>query len=100
MYIAMNRFTVNPGTGVQFEQRWRERDSFLREVPGFIKFRLLKLDDTHYSSYAEWESEAAFRDWTTSEAFRKAHGRRMPEGILAGPPNLECWQVVLDGKNE
>ena len=96
MYIAMNRFTIHPDKGEAFEARWRERDSFLRGVPGFLKFRLLKLDDTHYSSYAEWESEAAFRDWTTSEAFRKAHGQGMPEGIVAGPPRLECWEVVLE----
>jgi len=96
MYIAMNRFTIHPDKGETFEARWRERDSFLRGVPGFLKFRLLKLDDTHYSSYAEWESEGAFRDWTTSEAFRKAHGKGMPEGIVAGPPRLECWEVVLE----
>lgn len=97
MYIAMNRFTVHGGKGEEFEARWRDRESFLADVPGFIKFRLLKLDETHYSSYAEWESEADFRAWTTSDSFRKAHGQRMPEGIIAGPPNLECWEVVLDG---
>lgn len=96
MYIAMNRFTIHPGKGDAFEGAWRERESFLKDVPGFIKFRLLKLDDTHYSSYAEWESEKVFVAWTKSEAFRKAHGQRMPEGVIAGPPNLECWQVVLD----
>ena len=96
MYIAMNRFNIHPGKGADFEAAWRKRESFLKAVPGFIKFRLLKLDDTHYSSYAEWESEEVFVAWTTSEAFRKAHGQGMPEGVIAGPPNLECWQVVLD----
>ncbi len=96
MYIAMNRFTIHPGKGDVFEGAWRERESFLKDVPGFIKFRLLKLDDTHYSSSAEWENEEVFVDWTKSESFRKAHGQRMAEGVIAGPPNLECWQVVLD----
>ncbi len=96
MYIAMNRFTINPGTFEQFEARWRERNTFLKEVPGFKRFRLLKLDDTHYSSYAEWEDQAAFEAWTQSEAFRKAHGQTMPEGVIAGPPKLECWEVVLE----
>ncbi len=93
----MNRFTLHPNQSGAFEQRWQERDSLLRDVPGFIKFRLLRLDGTHYCSYVEWESEAAFHEWTTSEAFRKAHGRTMPEGVIAGPPQLECWEVVLDG---
>ena len=97
MYIAMNRFTIAQGRGPDFEERWKSRESFLAEVPGFIKFRLLKLNDTFYSSYAEWESEAAFRAWTESEAFRKAHGQTMPEGVIAAAPQLECWEVVLDG---
>ncbi len=96
MYIAMNRFTLHPGKGADFEARWRGRSSFLRESPGFIRFRLLKLDETHYSSYAEWASEADFRAWTTSESFRKAHGQPMPEGVMAAHPQLECWEVILD----
>lgn len=96
MYIAMNRFNIHEGKGGDFESAWRDRESFLKDVPGFIKFRLLKLDDSHYSSYAEWENEEVFLAWTRSEAFRKAHGQRTPEGIIAGPPKLECWQVVLD----
>ena len=96
MYIAMNRFSLQPGMGEAFESRWRDRESFLKDVPGFILFRLLRLDETHYSSYAEWEDEAAFTAWTTSDAFRKAHGQRMPEGVLADHPRLECWEVVLE----
>ena len=97
MYIAMNRFTLNPGFGEAFEKRWRDRTSNLKQVPGFLRFRLLQLSDTHYSSYAEWESEEAFVAWTQSEAFRKSHaGAAPPEGMFAGPPRLECWQVVLD----
>ena len=96
MYIAMNRFTLNPGQGEVFEGRWQERNSQLREVPGFLRFRLLKLDETQYSSYVEWESEQTFRDWTESEAFRIAHSQRMPEGVIAGPPRFEGWSVILD----
>jgi heme-degrading monooxygenase HmoA len=96
MYIVMNRFTLSPGRHAEFEGRWKERNSYLKTQPGFLRFRLLKLDDTHYSSYAEWESEAAFSAWTQSEAFRKAHGAGIPQGLFAGPPKLECWDVVLD----
>ncbi len=96
MYIVMNRFHLNAGAGAAFEARWRERRSYLKAVPGFIRFRLLKLDDTHYSSYAEWESETAFQAWTRSDAFRKAHGQGVPPGALAEGPQLECWDVILD----
>lgn len=97
MYVVMNRFTINPGKNAAFEERWRGRKSYLDQTPGFIKFRLLKLDDTHYSSYAEWETQASFEDWTQSESFRKAHAQGAPEGVMAGPPQLERWEVVLDG---
>lgn len=96
MYIAMNRFTVQPGMGETFEQRWRDRESYLSGVPGFLRFRLLRLDDTHYSSYAEWDSESAFQDWTRSDAFKQAHSHRMPPGVLDGHPHLECWEVVME----
>ena len=96
MYVVMNRFTLNPGKSAAFEARWAERQSHLQTVPGFVRFRLLRMDETHYSSYAEWESQGAFEDWTRSEAFRAAHARGAPEGVMAGPPKLECWEVVLD----
>ena len=96
MYIAMNRFRLNPGHSEAFEARWKERQSFLKDQPGFLRFRLLKLDESRYSSYAEWESQAAFEAWTQSEAFRKAHGQGVPKGALAEGPKLECWHVVLD----
>ena len=96
MYVVMNRFHLKDGMWPAFEERWRGRRSYLKTVPGFIRFRLLKLDDTHYSSYAEWESEGAFQAWTESEAFRLAHGQGVPPGSLAAGPKLECWQVILD----
>lgn len=96
MYIAMNRFTIHPGKSGVFEDRWKERNSYLKDVPGFVRFRLLKLDDTHYSSYAEWDSEQVFQDWTTSESFRQAHSQPMPEGVFDGHPKLECWDVILE----
>ncbi len=36
MYIAMNRFKVAMGSEADFENVWRNRDSSLSEVPGFV----------------------------------------------------------------
>lgn len=96
MYVVMNRFTIHAGKNSEFEGRWRDRQSHLGSVPGFVKFRLLKLDETHYSSYAEWETEAAFVAWTQSEAFHQAHAKGVPTGVMDGPPRLERWEVILD----
>ena len=36
MFVAMNRFRIARGFEAGFEQLWRERDSYLSEVPGFM----------------------------------------------------------------
>jgi len=94
VFIAMNRFKVNAGRGPDFERAWTERESYLSGVPGFRLFQLLKGEDGTYVSHSTWESETAFQAWTRSEAFRKAHSNRLPEGILAGHPHFSCFEVV------
>ena len=98
LFVAMNHFTVNPERAAEFEEHWRQRESHLHEVPGFVRFALLRGDEPgRYTSHSTWESRAAFEAWTGSEAFRKAHaGARTPEGVLAGPPRLELWEAVLE----
>lgn len=42
MFIAMNRFRVRPGREEDFENQWKTRDTYLKGVPGFIAFALLR----------------------------------------------------------
>ena len=42
MFIAMNRFKVRKDEEAAFEDRWRERDTHLHTVAGFVEFHLLK----------------------------------------------------------
>ncbi len=100
MYIAMNRFHVNAGREEVFEEIWRNRDSYLDQVPGFKEFHLLRGETrdgiTTFLSHSIWASRQAFIAWTESEAFRKAHGdARSPQGTLAGHPVFEGYEVVL-----
>jgi heme-degrading monooxygenase HmoA len=95
MYVAMNRFRVAPDAGGTFEAAWRDRQSYLDQVPGFVSFQLLRGADGVFVSQSLWRDEASFVAWTESEAFRKAHGQRLPEGTLMGPPELSCYDVVL-----
>lgn len=96
----MNHFRVAAGRGEEFEARWRERESFLADVPGFLQFHLVRGEDhedgSHrYASHVIWADEESFVDWTNSEAFRKAHGSaRMPEGMMIGPPRFMGWRSV------
>lgn len=99
MYLTMNRFKVRPGQEAAFEEVWTSRDSHLKSVPGFIAFHLLKGEEKDgyrlYASHTAWESEAAFRDWTTSEAFRAAHrGAGGNKDLYLGPPELELFESV------
>ena len=97
VFIAMNRFTVDPARGAEFEEHWRKRESFLADVPGFVRFALLRGDEPgDYVSHTTWESRAAFEAWTGSDAFRRAHAQaRMPDGVLQGPPRLQRYEAVL-----
>ncbi|MBO6519751.1 MAG: antibiotic biosynthesis monooxygenase [Rhodospirillales bacterium] len=101
MFIAMNRFKVLKGSEAEFEQVWRNRDSHLGEVPGFVEFRLLKGpaqdDTTLYASHTIWKDRDAFENWTKSEHFRKAHAKAGSNGKLyAGHPEFEGFSSVLE----
>lgn len=98
-YITMNRFKVLHGSEADFEAVWLGRDTHLHEVPGFVEFQLLKgparEDHVLYASHTVWQSEAAFQDWTRSEAFRKAHaGAGGNKPLYAGHPELESFEVI------
>ncbi len=97
MFVAMNRFRVNEERAGDFERSWRERDSYLRSVPGFRAFALLKGDlDGEYISHSTWDSRAAFEAWTRSDAFRKAHASGLSEGVLADHPKVSFYEAVLE----
>jgi heme-degrading monooxygenase HmoA len=100
MFIATNRFPVHEGREADFERVWKERNSYLDDVPGFKEFHLLRGPTegglTLYVSHSSWTSREAFEAWTRSEAFRRAHARPgTPEGVVGGRPKLETFEVVI-----
>ncbi len=100
MFIAMNRFQVVPQDEREFEQVWKERDTHLADVPGFIEFHLLRgpRSETYtlYSSHTVWASHADFEAWTRSEAFREAHRSAGSHGHLyLDHPRFEGFDVLL-----
>jgi heme-degrading monooxygenase HmoA len=99
MYIAMNHFRVKPDATGDFEQAWRQRNSYLAEVPGFQSFHLLRgpTEDGAqlYASHTVWKDQAAFEAWTQSEAFHKAHSQGgKTVQYLMGPPRFVGWSSV------
>jgi heme-degrading monooxygenase HmoA len=100
MYIAMNRFRIAAGREEEFIRIWRDRDSYLDQAGGFLRFRLLRGErgeaETVVISHSEWASRDHFRAWTESEAFIKAHRQaRTPEGLVLGHPDFEGYEVVV-----
>jgi len=100
MFIAMNRFKVRKGAEADFEQVWLNRDSHLKDVPGFVAFHLLKGperdDHVLYASHSTWTSRDAFIAWTESDNFRRAHAQASaPKGTYLGHPELETFESVL-----
>lgn len=100
MYIAMNRFRIALGKEQTFIDIWKNRETFLEEVPGFKEFHLLQGPSndeyTLFASHAVWESGEYFSQWTKSEAFRKAHANAGgAKDIYLGPPQFEGFEVVL-----
>lgn len=101
MYIVMNRFKVIPGKEEVFLNIWRQRESHLDQMPGFVHFYLLqgakKEEYTLFSSMTQWQSQADFLSWMHSDAFKKSHARAggAPTDLYAGPNEIECFEAVL-----
>jgi heme-degrading monooxygenase HmoA len=97
MFIAMNNFKVNPEKAEEFERIWRERDTYLNEVPGVVRFALLRGDTPgEYISHSTWESRDAFLAWTQSPAFAAGHRGGSLMGIIEGPPRVALYEAVID----
>lgn len=100
MFIAMNRFHVFLDQADAFEAVWRERDSSLETVPGFVAFHLLRGPEADgkvlYASHTTWASRSSFEDWTRSEAFRRSHkGAGQNKPMYDGHPRFEGFEAVL-----
>ncbi|TWH01207.1 heme-degrading monooxygenase HmoA [Mesorhizobium sp. J18] len=101
MFIAMNRFKVMSGSEEAFEQVWKNRDSKLDEMKGFVSFHLLRGSRneeegyTLFASHTVWESHEDFMAWTKSQNFRDAHKNAGSNKVLyQGHPQFEGFSVV------
>ncbi len=101
MFVTMNRFSLHDEFREAFEQRFRERESLLKQVPGFIRNSVLRPVEgagEQYIVMTLWESREAFQDWARSDAFRQAHLRaaKTPKEWFSAPNQLEAFEAVTD----
>tara|TARA_B100001094_G_scaffold281819_1_gene293500 strand:- start:54 stop:356 length:303 start_codon:yes stop_codon:yes gene_type:complete len=100
MFIAMNRFQIVRGSEEDFENVWRNRDSYLDKVAGFKEFHLIKGESneeyTLYASHSTWTSQADFIAWTKSDSFKAAHQNAgNNKKLYLGHPVFEGFDVIL-----
>jgi len=87
-FVACNQFFVPSENAIQFEQRWANRESKLKECDGFVAFSMMRRDgkakghgtspvaenEPTYLSTTLWRDRAAFDAWRSGNAFKQAHG--------------------------
>ena len=75
--VRINAISVPEGRGAELEQRFAARAGQVEQMPGFEEFQLLRptAGETRYFVYTRWESEEAFENWVSSQAFGQGHAR-------------------------
>ena len=96
----MNRFKIALNRENDFENIWKNRETHLKDVSGFIEFHLVKgkTEDTHtlYASHSTWNSRKDLEAWTKSEAFREVHKGAGQHGeIYLGHLEFEGFEVII-----
>lgn len=93
-FVACNQFFVPSQNALAFEQRWANRQSKLKDCPGFIGFTMMRRDiksnkghgtvpmdsDTEptYVSTTLWKDQPSFQAWRDSSNFSNSHGSNKP----------------------
>ena len=100
MFVAMNRFKIVKGKEKDFENVWKNRNTYLADVPGFKTFNLVKgeekVDYTLYASHSIWKTKDDFWNWTKSEVFKLAHkDAGQHKDLYIGAPDFEGFEKVL-----
>lgn len=117
IFVSQNRFKVLSGKEIDFENRWKNRDSKLSECPGFVGFVMQRRDATraddgyNYVASTIWKDRSAFEAWRASPQFQAGHKdakptsgsesgsesapKGPPPSIFDGPPKLAFYEGKL-----
>lgn len=76
-FVAINYISCSPEYRNRFEELFATRAKAIDMMPGFIDMHVLRpqKEEEEYLIVSYWETEAAFKDWTKSEAFLEGHKR-------------------------
>ncbi|KAG2490185.1 hypothetical protein HYH03_011313 [Edaphochlamys debaryana] len=104
-HVVMNVFQVKPDSSQDFEDMWRSRESRLKQMPGFVRFAMLRCENKpgKYISQTYWADKESFENWTKSSQFQASHssnnssgqgGRPATMTMLEAPPSPEFYSAV------
>lgn len=76
-FVAVNYINCTPDYRERFEELFGSRAHAIDTMPGFIEMHVLRpaKEGDNYLIVSYWETEAAFKDWTRSDAFIQGHKR-------------------------
>jgi heme-degrading monooxygenase HmoA len=103
-FVAINYIQCSPDYKERFEMLFGSRAKAIDVMPGFIDMQVLRPDreEDQYLIVSHWESEEAFKSWTTSSAFLEGHKRGfadLAEAKAEGRPapmksDFRTYQVI------
>lgn len=75
-FVAINYIKCEDHYKHRFEELFASRAHAIDRLPGFVNMEVLRPNgDGEYLIVSHWESEAAFKQWTTSSEFLEGHKR-------------------------
>ncbi|MBK7884684.1 MAG: antibiotic biosynthesis monooxygenase [Chitinophagaceae bacterium] len=76
-FVAVNYITCNTDYRERFEELFGSRAHAIDTMPGFVDMQVLKplKEGDAYLIVSHWETEEAFKTWTSSPAFIEGHKR-------------------------
>jgi len=103
-FVAINYIQCTPDYKERFETLFGSRAAAIDLMPGFVDMQVLRpsKDENQYLIISHWESEEAFKSWTTSTAFLEGHKRGfadMAQAKAEGKPapmhsDFKTYQVI------
>jgi len=83
-FVAINYISCEEHYRARFEELFGSRAHAIDRLPGFIEMEVLKPNgEGEYLIVSHWESEDAFKAWTTSPEFLEGHKRGFEDLRLA-----------------
>jgi heme-degrading monooxygenase HmoA len=106
MVVVFVRFPINPQYKEEFKKYAVEKfgEHGINTLDGFISMRVLEPkqlspnmpENNTFVIETIWRDMEAFKNYTQSDIFRKAHEKQPPKEFFAGQPTVEVYEVIKE----